>query len=198
MCSVVTGNKLIRNTAKSRAASAVLAVALALGTGVATASTAGAPAGEWQYEFTPYLWGAAMKGDVQGGALPKISVDASFSDITKVLDFGLMGAFEARKGQWGLVFDAIYMDLSTDGTASRTGPGPIGATATANASFGMKQTVVAAALAYRASVVPPGWRMDRSSILDAQRRLLLEFLPVGEELRFARREPGTRRALLRV
>lgn len=42
-----------------------------------------------------------------------------------------------------------------------------------------------AALAYRLSVVPPGWRMDRSSILDAQRRLLLEFLPVGEELRFA-------------
>jgi len=150
MCSVVMGNKLIRNSAKSRAASAVLAVALALGTGVATASTAGAPAGEWQYEFTPYLWGAAMKGDVQGGTLPKISVDASFSDITKVLDFGLMGAFEARKGQWGLLFDAIYMDLSTDGTASRTGPGPIGATATANASFGMKQTVVAAALAYRA------------------------------------------------
>lgn len=42
-----------------------------------------------------------------------------------------------------------------------------------------------AALAYRLSVVPTGWRMDRSSILDAQRRLLLEFLPVGEELRFA-------------
>jgi hypothetical protein len=42
-----------------------------------------------------------------------------------------------------------------------------------------------AALAYRLSVVPPGWRMDRSSILDAERRLLLEFLPVGEELRFA-------------
>jgi len=42
-----------------------------------------------------------------------------------------------------------------------------------------------AALAYRQTVVPAGWRMDRSSILDAQRRLLLEFLPVGEELRFA-------------
>ncbi|MEZ6016274.1 MAG: carboxypeptidase-like regulatory domain-containing protein [Planctomycetota bacterium] len=42
-----------------------------------------------------------------------------------------------------------------------------------------------AALAYRALVVPDGWRMDRSSILDAQRRLLLEFLPVDEELRFA-------------
>lgn len=38
---------------------------------------------------------------------------------------------------------------------------------------------------HRAKVVPEGWRMDRSSVMSAQRQLLLEFLPVGEELRFA-------------
>jgi len=42
-----------------------------------------------------------------------------------------------------------------------------------------------AVMAYRMSVVPAGWRVDRSSLLDAQRRLLLEFLPANEELRFA-------------
>jgi len=42
-----------------------------------------------------------------------------------------------------------------------------------------------AALAYRLQVVPEGWRMDRSSLLSAERRLLLEFLPAHEELRFA-------------
>jgi opacity protein-like surface antigen len=121
---------------------------LALSAGVTIAQTV-PPASNWQYEFTPYLWAAGMKGDVQGGSLPKITTDVSFSDISKVLDFGLMGAFEARKGQWGLLFDAIYMDLSVGGAASRTGPGPIGASATANANVGMKQTVLAAAVAYR-------------------------------------------------
>ncbi|RPJ45145.1 MAG: hypothetical protein EHM16_13570 [Betaproteobacteria bacterium] len=131
-----------------RLASSLLASVLALGAGAAAAQTAPAASG-WQYEITPYFWGAGMKGDVQGGALPKISIDVGISDILDVLDFGLMGAFEARKGQWGLLFDAIYMDLSMSATASRTGPGPIGATATANANFGMKETVLAAAVAYR-------------------------------------------------
>jgi opacity protein-like surface antigen len=91
-----------------------------------------------------------MSGDVQGGALPTIGVDMSFSDILDNLDAGLMGAFEARKGRWGFLFDAIYMKLKDSGTASRTGPGPIGATATASAELEVKQTLFAAAVAYRA------------------------------------------------
>ncbi len=126
-----------------------MASVLTLGAGVASAQTAPAPASTWQYEITPYFWGAGMKGDVQGGALPKISIDVGISEILDVLDFGLMGAFEARKGRWGLLFDLVYMDLSAGGVASRTGPGPIGATATVNANFGMKETVFSAAVAYR-------------------------------------------------
>jgi len=132
-----------------RRASALLASVLALGAGVASAQTAPAPASAWQYEFTPYFWGAGMKGEVQGGTLPTISTDVGISDILEVLDFGLMGAFEARKDRWGLLFDLVYMDLSSGGAASRTGPGPIGATATANANVGMKQTVFSVAAVYR-------------------------------------------------
>jgi opacity protein-like surface antigen len=132
-----------------RIASALLAGMLGAGT-AATAQTTAAQTGNWQFELTPYFWAAGMKGDVQVGSLPKISTDVSFSDIADVLDFGLMGAFEARKGRWGVLFDAIYMKLSMDGTASRTGPGPIGATATASASLEMKQTLLAAAASYRA------------------------------------------------
>lgn len=129
----------------------LLVAALTLCTG--TAALARDPVqqtGGWQYEFTPYIWGAGMKGKVQGGSLPEISVDASFSDILDVLDFGLMGAFEARKDRWAVLLDAVYMKLSAGGAASRTGPGPVGATATANANFGMTQTVLTAAAAYRA------------------------------------------------
>jgi opacity protein-like surface antigen len=136
---------------KGRMASALVAGMLALGAGtVATPQTTAAQAGGWQFELTPYIWAAGMSGDVQGGALPTIGVDMSFSDILDNLDAGLMGAFEARKGRWGFLFDAIYMKLKDSGTASRTGTGPIGATATASAELEVKQTLFAAAVAYRA------------------------------------------------
>jgi len=138
-----------RKSAQGRVVSAVLAGVLTLCAGVAAAQNPATQASGWQYEVTPYFWAAGMKGDVQSGSLPKVSTDVSFSDISKVLDFGFMGAFEARKGQWGLLFDTIFMELSAGGAASRTGPGPIGATATANANIGMRQTVLAAAVAYR-------------------------------------------------
>lgn len=91
-----------------------------------------------------------MSGEVEAGPLPAIGVDMSFSDILDNLDAGLMGAFEARTGRWGLLFDAIYMKLAHSATTSRTGPGPIGATATASAELEMAQTMYAAAVAYRA------------------------------------------------
>jgi len=52
-----------------------------------------------------------MNGSVGAGQLPPINVGMSFSDILENLDAGLMGAFEARKGRWGVLLDAIYMKL---------------------------------------------------------------------------------------
>lgn len=118
------------------------------------AQTTGDQADRWQYELTPYFWAAGMKGDVQSGNLPKTSVDIDFSDIWNNLDFGAMGTFEARKGRWGMLFDAIYMKVSTSATSSRTGPGPIGATLTATANVKMEQTLLTAGATYRASDGP--------------------------------------------
>jgi opacity protein-like surface antigen len=133
----------------------VLVVAVLFGTGApAIAQTTSGGTERWQYELTPYFWAAGMKGDVQSGALPKTSVDVDFSDIWDNLDFGAMGAFEARKGRWGLLFDAIYMKISTSATSSRSGPGPIGATLTATANLKLEQTMLAAAVAYRVSDGP--------------------------------------------
>jgi opacity protein-like surface antigen len=148
MINVTTGGERTGTSGGTQVA-ALLAGMLALGAATASAQTPAGQSGDWQFEFTPYFWAAGMKGDVQAGSLPKISTDMSFSDILDVLDFGLMGAFEARKGRWGLLFDAIYMKLETDGTASRSGPGPIGATATASAKLEMEQTMLSAAVAYR-------------------------------------------------
>lgn len=50
-----------------------------------------------------------------------------------------------------------------------------------------KMTVDPAELARRRSVVPKGWRVDRSALLGPDGTLVLSHLPVGEELRFAAR-----------
>ncbi len=145
MKNVTTGSGQRRKFGRGRIASALLAGMLELGAGTAaTAQTTEPQTGGWQFELTPYIWAAGMKGDVQSGPLPKTSTDVSFSDVLDVLDFGMMGAFEARKDRWGLLFDAIYMDLSMGATAS----GPGGAL-TVNANLEMKQTLLAAAAAYR-------------------------------------------------
>jgi hypothetical protein len=127
-----------------------LAATLIFGAAPSYAQTSSGTANNWSFEVTPYLWGAAMKGDTQAGNLPRTSVDMSFSDILDVFDFGLMGAFEARKGRLGLYFDAIYIKVSDSATARRTGPGPIGATLTATADAKLEQTMLAFAGMYRA------------------------------------------------
>lgn len=52
----------------------------------------------------------------------EVDVDLSMSDIFSNLQFGAMGAVVARKGNWGVGGDAIWMSLGANGTA----PGPLG------------------------------------------------------------------------
>jgi hypothetical protein len=93
-----------------------------VGTGVAAclalASTASAqPASDaWQVTIEPYLMGAAMSGT--SGALGlEAEVDMSASDIFSNLEFGAMGIVAARKGNWGVGTDLIWMNLGA--TADR-------------------------------------------------------------------------------
>jgi hypothetical protein len=75
----------------------------------AQAQTAQAQAG-WSYEFDLFGWGAGLGGDV-GPNFGPYHVDASFSDLAKYLDLGGMGHFEARRCKWGLMVDAVYVNL---------------------------------------------------------------------------------------
>jgi hypothetical protein len=130
----------------------LLAAAATLGTGSGAAlAQAGTAAAAWGFELTPYLWAASMKGNVQIPQLPALRVDVGFGDILDHLDAGFMGSFEARKGSWGLLVDSIYMKLGDGGSASRTGPGPIGAAASASANLEVKETMLGAGAAYRFS-----------------------------------------------
>jgi hypothetical protein len=101
---------------------------------------------QWQFEVTPYLFAAGMKGTV-GARGVTADVDVSFSDIAENLDAGFLGLFEARKGPWTFGVDAIYLKLSID--AMRTWQGPLGNgnTATLDATF--KQQLYQPFVGYR-------------------------------------------------
>ena len=66
---------------------------------------------KWEFSVTPYAFLAALNGRI-GVAGQTTQVNASFRDIFKNLNFAAMGSFEARKGKWSFVGDAMYMSLS--------------------------------------------------------------------------------------
>ena len=75
---------------------------------------------QWQFEITPYLWVAGIEGDVRSGRFSSGGVEASFSDIFQDLNGAFMGAFEARKGRWGILLDTMYLNISgTEDTPDR-------------------------------------------------------------------------------
>ena len=66
----------------------------------------------WDVELTPYLWAAGLDGDTAAdGTGSEIDTDYSFFSLDN-LDFVLGTAVEARKGRWGMLFDAMYVELS--------------------------------------------------------------------------------------
>jgi hypothetical protein len=115
-----------------------------------------------QFEFTPYLWMAGLKGTTGIGSLTASGVEVSFSDILEMFEFGLMGTFEARKGRWGFLADAMYLKVSDSATRQVTvgpglglGPGPT--TLTANVSFELVSQTYQFAGAYRLSEGLTAW-----------------------------------------
>jgi hypothetical protein len=76
----------------------------------------------WEFHVAPYLWAIAMDGNVPVKGF-EADVNMSFSDIWDQLNFALMLAYEARKGNWGLWGDTIYANLQDNNVS-----GPLGLT----------------------------------------------------------------------
>jgi len=120
-------------------------VALALAFGAASPAAAqGKSEDKFTFEVTPYLWAAGINGDaaigtIAGGGID-VDVDASFSDIFQMLDMAFMGMIEGRYGRWGLLLDAVYMQLhDTETTADDRG----------SAKFKLQQQLYSLAPMYR-------------------------------------------------
>jgi opacity protein-like surface antigen len=103
--------KFLWRNLKMRYALSMLAI---LAAGQATAQDGG-----WTYSATLYGWfpGADLTLGTPRG---DVSASLSSSDTLNATDFAFMGAITAQGGPIGLVFDAMYFDLS-DNTAT---PGP--------------------------------------------------------------------------
>jgi hypothetical protein len=88
------------------------AIIVLVASGAWTPASAQAPSDKWDVTVAPYFMGAAMSGTtaVRGR---EVEVDVSASDIFSNLQFGAMGLVVARKGNWGLGGDAIWMALGT-------------------------------------------------------------------------------------
>ncbi|MBP2678076.1 MAG: hypothetical protein H6Q82_1141 [Deltaproteobacteria bacterium] len=89
-----------------------------------------APADKWTFAVRPYLWAPGINGTLKYDVPPKgdgaANVDFA-SYILENLNFALMLTAEARKGDWSLLTDVVYLDVeSTDAkvkSVNFTGPG---------------------------------------------------------------------------
>ena len=79
---------------------------------------------DWHIDWIPlYLWFSGLHGDV-GAVGTTVPVSASFSDVFKELNIGVMTALDIRRKRVGLFTDLIFMSLSSDQMTTPIGPIP--------------------------------------------------------------------------
>ncbi|MDX1556652.1 MAG: hypothetical protein R3212_11545, partial [Xanthomonadales bacterium] len=73
---------------------------------------------DWHHTLLIYLMGPNIDGTTGVGPL-SVEVDAGISDVFSKLDYGALVSYGAEKGDWGVIFEMVYMALGDDGQ----GPG---------------------------------------------------------------------------
>jgi hypothetical protein len=76
-----------------------------------------APADRWTFAVRPYLWAPGISGTLKYDIPPSggggASVDLS-SYILQNLNMALMLSADARKGDWSILTDVVYLDVESD------------------------------------------------------------------------------------
>lgn len=87
---------------------------------VAAAMVVAAPAQakDWEFIVNPYFIIPKMNGKTAVGPFDA-NITQSPSDIFSNLNWGIMGSVEANNGEWGVNFDAIYMNLNLNDPDAR-------------------------------------------------------------------------------
>jgi len=130
--------------------------AIVLGCAVFPATAQTSP-DQWQFSAILYGYFASLRGlaTFPSGTTADITVDRN--QILSSLNIAAMGAFELRRGPWGLFTDIMYLDASASKSATRAfsiGDVMVPASVTANIGLTVKSTVWTLAGSYRAIAEP--------------------------------------------
>lgn len=93
----------------------------------------------WKSSFVIYLLAPTIEGKVGIGPINS-DIDIDSGTVFDTLEGALLATYTVEKGNWGALFDLIYMDLSEDVTGSRI---PL------TGEIGLTQTIFGAYGAYR-------------------------------------------------
>ena len=112
---------------------------------------------QWRFALTPYLWlpnvDGTLKFSVPPGAGGSPSVEVGPNSYLENLDFALMLAGEARRGNWAIISDLIYLDFSDESSAVRSvGGTPV--TVSQSTSTGLKGLAWELAVSYTVAQSP--------------------------------------------
>jgi len=94
----------------------------------------------WEVSVSPYFFLPSLDGSV-GVVGQTAEVNARFRDLFRNLDFAIMGQIEARKGNWSILGDGMYMSLS----GKRVTPNPL----FGDIDVEVKEAILEPAVAYR-------------------------------------------------
>jgi hypothetical protein len=86
-----------------------------------------AGSGAWTFALEPYIWAAGVDGTVKYEIPPDNEGAADVGLSLEDLNFALMLTGEARKGDWAVMADMVYLDMQNDGSEVKSvrfaGPG---------------------------------------------------------------------------
>jgi hypothetical protein len=114
-------NRLFIHNAMHLAVILFITLALAVPAASVAATATGGATDAWQFEITPYLFAAGLKGQV-GLRGVTADVDMSSSEVIDNLDSAFMVLFTARKGRWSYGLESVDFKISDEGAKSVSGP----------------------------------------------------------------------------
>jgi opacity protein-like surface antigen len=137
-------------TSRNHFVAIAFVTALAFSVHASAAGQTEASGDAWQFELTPYLFGAGLNGTTgisTGLGNVTTDIDMSFGDVLDNFDSGFMMMFEARKDQWSFGIDGVYFKLKNEAAKSWTGP--LGNSGTGTLQATMTQQIYQPYAAYR-------------------------------------------------
>ena len=141
---------------------AALAASLGVCSALAPGAASAQASDQWQYGAIIYGWLPTIGGNTTFPAGTGSSIDIDADTILSHLKFTFMGAFEARKNQWGLYTDLIYLNVGGSKSATRDvtlGGAPLPGGVTGDFNLDIKATIWTIAGEYRVAT-------DQTSSID--------------------------------